>query len=78
MASNRGAIPEIIEDEKNGFLFDAENPDALAKKIRYVCNTMSDEQRLSIQQNAIAHAQNFSIEKLLQQLHEYVFSLKGN
>ena len=78
IASNRGAIPEIIEDGKNGFLFDAENPDALAKKIRYVCNTMSDEQRLSIQQNAIAHAQNFSIEKLLQQLHEYVFSLKGN
>lgn len=77
IASNRGAIPEIIESKKNGFLFEAEDSDALANIIKYVCSTMSKEQRLEIQKNAVERARDFSIEKLMQQLHEYLLFLKG-
>lgn len=77
IASNRGAIPEIIESKKNGFLFEAEDSDTLANIIKYVCSTMSKEQRLEIQKNAVERARDFSIEKLMQQLHEYLLFLKG-
>ncbi len=77
IASHRGAIPEIIEDGKNGFLVEADNPDALAKKISYVCNIMTTEQRLNIQYNSIIRAKKFSIEKLMKELHDYLLVLKG-
>ena len=38
---------------------------------------MSKEQRLEIQKNAVERARDFSIEKLMQQLHEYLLFLKG-
>ena len=33
IASNRGGIPEIVEDGKTGFLFSAENPDSLTREL---------------------------------------------
>lgn len=77
IASKRGAIPEIIEDENSGFLFEAANPVALADKITYVCKVMTAEQRQCVQKNAMMRAHQFSIEKLMNKLHEYLVSLKG-
>lgn len=73
---NRGAIPEIITNEKNGFLVEAENPTALADRIASVCTAMTDAQRRQLQQNAIARARDFSIENLTQQLHAYIQSME--
>ncbi|MBU5480116.1 glycosyltransferase family 4 protein [Blautia sp. MSJ-19] len=76
IATRRGAIPEIIQDGENGFLVDSENPEMMAEKIEYVYKTMTEEQRLKIRQNAVLRAQDFKIENLISQLHDYISSLK--
>lgn len=62
LASNTGGIPEIVEDFKNGFLFETGNSKDLLKKLKYIFenkNTFSD-----LRKNAIEDVINkFDIQK---------------
>ncbi len=75
IASYKGGIPEIVTDGQDGFLVAAERPKDIAEKIDYVCNNFTVEKRLSIQKKAIGRAQDFSIENLVYQLRNYIYSL---
>lgn len=76
VASNRGAIPEIITNGDNGILFESENAISLADKIMYASNMMSDIQIINMQKKAILSSQKFSIEKMAKNLHEYLLYLE--
>lgn len=75
IASRKGAIPEIIKDKENGFLVEATNSSALARKIEDVCEILTDTQRERIKKNAYARSKDFSIEVLLNELHEFLTSV---
>lgn len=77
IAFKRGAIPEIIEDEKNGFLVDHIDVNALAEKIDKVLdirNHQADRWQ-DIRNEAVRRTQFFDIRKYIIQLHEYLVSL---
>lgn len=76
IASNRGAIPEIITDNENGFLVEGNDPIAMAEKIEYVSMILSDENRKNLQENALNRARDFSINILVNELHNYMIDLK--
>jgi spore coat protein SA len=47
LTSNRGGNPEVIEEEKNGYIiYDFENPDAYAERINHLLNNLSLCRRL--------------------------------
>ncbi|WP_432629598.1 glycosyltransferase family 4 protein [Brotaphodocola sp.] len=77
IASRKGAIPEIITDGDNGFLVESGNSDELVKKIIDVCSNITEEQRAQIANNAKDHVQKFSINRLLQTLHEFILEEKN-
>jgi glycosyltransferase involved in cell wall biosynthesis len=41
ISTNEGAIPEIINDQKNGFIVAAHSPDELANQLEYLINNQS-------------------------------------
>ena len=43
LTTNVSAIPEVINDGKNGFIVPPDNPEALADKIRYISNLNNEE-----------------------------------
>ncbi|KKT81855.1 MAG: Glycosyl transferase group 1 [Candidatus Yanofskybacteria bacterium GW2011_GWA2_44_9] len=49
IATNVGAVPEIIEDGKNGFMVEPKNPDQIANRIREILGNDRLRQELSIQ-----------------------------
>ncbi len=49
IATRVGAVPEIIEDGKNGFLVEPENPQAIAEKIKEIQENDYLKQELGIQ-----------------------------
>ena len=53
------AIPEVIEDGKNGFIVEPENPEELALKIREIAN-LSNEERFEIAKQAQIDVQKLS------------------
>ncbi len=53
-----GSFPELIEDGKNGFLYDPDYPDGLQKALRRACSTTQHERakmRVSAYETASAH-----------------------
>ena len=71
IGSNRGAIPELVIDGKNGFIFNPENPDTLTKLIE---NIVQDKEKfLELSTNAIKSANEYPLEKQLKMTME-VFS----
>ncbi len=71
MGSNIGGIPEVIEDNKNGFLFEPDNVKELKKKIEYVINNKEKLKDLiengydSAKYKFSTEKQGLSISKLL-------------
>lgn len=43
LTTNVSAIPEVINDGKNGFIVPPDNPQALAEKIKYISNLNNEE-----------------------------------
>lgn len=62
------AIPEVIEDGKNGFIVSPDNPEELAMKIKEIAN-MSNEERFEIVKQAQKDVQELSsVEKTMNNL----------
>lgn len=63
-AFNLGAIPEVIDDQINGFIIDAVNSDALAAEIEkaYKLFKYEPEKYVLLRSNARKKAETFSIE----------------
>jgi glycosyltransferase involved in cell wall biosynthesis len=68
IGTNVGGIPEIIDDGVNGYLVEPERPEQIAQK---VIKLFSEEQLLqAMGRNARKKAQEFSIEKHMQNLEK--------
>ena len=59
LTTSVAAIPEVIEDNKNGFIVEQDNPEALANKIKFI-STISNEELFEIRKNAQEDVQNIS------------------
>ena len=68
VASNVGGIPEIITNEKQGILFEAGNPKALAEAIEKAVSILESDKKDEFQKEAIARAGFFTIEKSVEGL----------
>ena len=66
IASNIGAIPELIKDGYNGFLFEPGDVDSLHSIIENLVNLKKISSNLS--KNAIDSSKNFSMEKHLKSI----------
>jgi len=68
IASNIGGIPEIVNDEKNGFLFKPGDVNSLALIIQNIINEKYDIQKFS--ENAIKSSRKFPIEDQMKSIKE--------
>ncbi len=67
IATDVGGNPEVIENEKTGFLVNSENAKELAEKIKYVLS-LPREERKRIGENARKTAEEkFSLEKMIEE-----------
>jgi glycosyltransferase involved in cell wall biosynthesis len=66
---NSGAIPEMIEDGKNGYLFEPGNVKELTEKIRMF------ESSRRMEKNAIETSKNYSIDRCTTKLEKFYQSL---
>jgi len=69
IGANSGAIPEIISDGKNGYLFEPRNVEELTEKIEKF------EPSKRMEKNAIKTSKNYSIEKCTDELEKFYRSL---
>lgn len=67
IVSNRGGLPEIIEDGKNGYIFEYKNELSLCEKIMYILNSKEKD---NIIKNAIETSKKFSIRNTIQNLNK--------
>lgn len=67
MAFRKGAIPEVIENNVNGFIVDECSVNSLAQKLEEVCEHIDEMREIGI--NAVNRAKYFSIERLVGELH---------
>lgn len=68
IATKVGGIPEIIIDNKNGFLVEAQNSNALTEKIDYVLSLPMDERKKIGRRARQTIEQKFSLENMV---HNY-------
>lgn len=67
IASDTGANPELVDNEKNGLIFDLTNPETLADKMEYLMN--NKEKIALMSENARTFAQNgFTLDRLVEDI----------
>jgi len=71
IGSDSIAIRDLIKDNKNGYLFEFDNPKSLAEKINFALKSKNSE----IKKNALKSAQNFKWSKIIPHL-EKIYSGK--
>ncbi|MGN1031925.1 MAG: glycosyltransferase, partial [Intestinibacter sp.] len=71
----KGALPEIIDSGKNGFLIEKVSEDLLSQKISYCIDHINDEEIVEIRKRAFESSQRFSIDKTVLDL-ECIFNGK--
>ncbi|MCF8462625.1 MAG: glycosyltransferase family 4 protein [Rickettsiaceae bacterium] len=65
IGSNIGATPELIQDNVNGFCFEANSPESLAEKIRHAISILNSETSTNIGLKARKSViENFSLEEI--------------
>ena len=72
VASNVGGIPEIITDNKDGLLFEAGNPKALADSLRKAIAIAGSEEAPAFINASKKRAEHFSIEKSIEGLESLI------
>ena len=77
IATNVGGIPEIIDDEENGFLVKPKNTKEIEEKLKYL--TKNEEERKKIGEKAFQKLiDNFSFEKMIlktDKIYQYLFDI---
>lgn len=68
IAFKKGAIPEIIDNEENGFIVEPDSVDALAKKLGEAIQYVHTNQGEQMRRNASKKAEKFSIQNYVQAL----------
>lgn len=72
ICSRSGGIPEIINDEENGYLVETDDPDELSKVLYNIIIGYSDMKNCLIRENAIKRAEQFSIVNYTSAIDELV------
>jgi len=73
VATKVGAIPEIINDNENGFLVEPGNGENLAKKIRELIESPELQKQFAL--SAKEKLKEFSKEKMFQETKKVIFSI---
>ena len=68
VSTNVGAIPEVINNNKNGLLVEPKNPEALAEKIKYLIDNPGIAKQLG--ENAKEKAKEFSLKQMIKKTEE--------
>lgn len=71
IGSNVGGIPDLIEDENNGFLFESGDVDDLAKKLARLLSDPQLAHKMGLNGKRLVE-ENFSSEKYVQQFHKMI------
>jgi len=69
VATNVGAMPEIIENNKNGILVEPKNPEELAEAIKYLMENERVRQEMALQAHQTVLFK-FPIEKMIRETEE--------
>lgn len=78
IVSNLGGLPELVEDKKNGFIFEAGNVDDLADKIDSIYK-LNEEKYSKLEENSLDKAkQSFNAKKYVENLLNEVYKLVKN
>ncbi|MFH1173097.1 MAG: glycosyltransferase [bacterium] len=78
IGSDLGGIPELIESNQTGLLFQAGNADDLAEKIKTLVNNTTLEEKMGRQAREVAHEKFSSGEHLKKLLAIYQKLIKEN
>lgn len=71
IAANAVALPELVKNGENGFLFEPNNLDDLIKKIEIIFSNSDSRKKMS--EKSLTIAANHSIEKTISQFEEVYF-----
>ena len=75
LTTNVSAIPEIVQDNVNGFIVEPDSPEAFAKKILEI-SQYSNEELFKIRKNAQEDVKNISsVDKTMK---NYISTIKSN
>ncbi|MEO6508884.1 MAG: glycosyltransferase [Patescibacteria group bacterium] len=77
IALRSGGVPEIIEEEKNGYLFDELSVDSLMKSVNKM-ETLSEEKQIQMRKSARSRSEKFSEEEFKKQLLAFVTKHQNN
>ena len=77
VAFNKGGIPEIIEEKKNGYLIDIVDSKKMAEKILEILN-MNEKEIYLIRKNAMESAKRFTIDNTISELEKEYMKIMEN
>lgn len=75
VCAGKGGIPEIITDKVNGYLVNSGTADELAELLLKIVPAYREGKCEQLRENALVRAQDFSIEKYITQIDEYILSV---
>lgn len=75
LAYNRGAMAEIIDDKKNGFIVEPDTIEALAEKISEVLTSLNDTKVQEMREAAISKAEKYDIDKYVSSMDWYCLNI---
>lgn len=76
VAFRKGAIPEIITDEVNGYIVNECSTEALAKKLDEIQEKYQSEEMRMLENEEMKRARFFSIDKVVKQLDDLYVCLQ--